>query len=1201
MLDSIVMNYQEILDISEWGLAAFAIAIAITASYTTLALPGPSEFSTEKFCLQTWPCEKVILVTEIGVMGIVTILVQQFPVAVNLKVLLLFGIWTLMALGIRGLILNWLGHEWRIAQDNCQTNDQGLRLLIEEMPVGAILLDPQGKLIATNPAAIALLNLDVNTQWLDQALPPNWRFLREDGTPYSLAELPPYQALTQGEAIHNVAIAIECSQRSEFLWLLFNAEPQVNRDGKVEQVVCTFSNISDQKQAEAAFQTCQLNLIAAQEFAYVGQWQVDLQTAKITWSKEIFQMFGWNGHQGEPSYRQLLQQIHPEDRRQWCKTVKQIRQSAEFSGLDFRVIHPDGSIRYLEGRGKAIANAQGQLTRLIGTTIDITERKQAEIALNREQALLRGLIDALPDIIFYKDRNSRYVACNQAFERLVSRSKTEIMGKTDQELFSTHTAQWLQAYDQAVIVHQQPQSYEGWAIDPNGNHRFFDTFKQPVFDQNNQFLGLVGIGRDVTERRQAEAALQESADRERAISKVIQRMRQTLDLETIFQATTQELRQAIECDRVLVYQFQADWSGLLVAESVARGWKQMIPVSDPELTKTAVNHPECQVQTLETNFTLIQDTYLQQSQGGGYQQRSSYRCVSDIYQREFANCYLHLLEGLQARAYIIVPIFCGNQLWGLLGAYQNAQPRDWRKAEIRIVTQIANQLGVAVQQAELFAQTQQQARQLQHAKEVADTANLAKSEFLANMSHELRTPLNAILGFTQLMSGDRTLDSDYQQYLSIITRSGKHLLDLINDVLEMSKIEAGRETLSQNTFDLYHLLDSVEGMLQLRANSKGLQLIFNVAANVPRYIQTDERKLRQVLINLLSNAIKFTETGCVTLQVACGNQYFPFGTRESDLISLQFQVIDTGYGIAPEELQKLFKPFVQTATGLKAKEGTGLGLPISRKFVQLMGGDITVQSQPGQGSTFSFEIAATTAQEIPVSDIQITPKKPIGLVPNQPTYRILVVEDNSANRLLITKLLRTVGFEVQEAANGQQALEFWENWHPHLIWMDMRMPVMNGYEATRKIKATLKGEATVIIALTASAFIEQRQDILSAGCNDFVRKPFQPAEIFDKIAEYLGVQYIYEEETPQSLNNTGQTTAYPVDLTLDAKNLKVMSEDWIERLYSSAAQGSDFTIIQLLDEIPPDYSHLTQTLKHLVENFRFDRIMELAHPHELPF
>jgi signal transduction histidine kinase/DNA-binding response OmpR family regulator len=537
------------------------------------------------------------------------------------------------------------------------------------------------------------------------------------------------------------------------------------------------------------------------------------------------------------------------------------------------------------------------------------------------------------------------------------------------------------------------------------------------------------------------------------------------------------------------------------------------------------------------------------------------------------------------------------------------------------VSRLAHQLSESRKQIESYSD------RLEKTAAAANAANRTKSEFLANMSHELRTPLNAILGFTQMMQRESDRNSDQHEYLGIISRSGEHLLNLINDVLSMAKIEAGRTVFEPNTFDLHHLLRTLEETLRIKAEEKSLQLFVKVQRNVPQFIKTDEMKLRQVLVNLLSNAIKFTQAGQITLTVSLGEalgsseftesvesvnseespKYLKSQTTTSQSVAYQhilFTLQDTGLGIDPSELPRLFDPFYQSSKTKKAHQGAGLGLAISQRFVQLMGGTLQVQSQPHQGATFSFQIRAVPSAS---HELAAAPNNEVlCLALGQSAYRILVVEDIASSRKLLVSLLSLVGFEVQAAVNGEKAIAVYQAWHPHLIWMDMRMPVMDGYEATQRIRALelqqKKQQPIKIIALTASAFEEERAAVLASGCNDFVRKPFHTHIIFLKMAEHLGVQYLYKDSSPNQIQNQTQNHAQnrPQDRTqpeaalLQPEDLTVMSANWLSQFHQAAIQVDAEELEQLIKQIPAEYNQLATALSTSAKNFCFDELIALT-------
>ncbi len=472
---------------------------------------------------------------------------------------------------------------------------------------------------------------------------------------------------------------------------------------------------------------------------------------------------------------------------------------------------------------------------------------------------------------------------------------------------------------------------------------------------------------------------------------------------------------------------------------------------------------------------------------------------------------------------------------------------------------------------------------LKRAKEGAETANHAKSTFLANMSHELRTPMNAILGFSQLTLRDPTLLKAQRENIAIIERSGRHLLGMINDILDLAKVEAGRMELKPLIFDPWRTLNEVGEMMRLRSREAGLTINLELAPRLPHRVKADIGKLRQVLINLMGNAIKFTPKGRITLR---GGLLEPpiDGDRHCQLL---FEVEDTGIGIPAERLSTIFDPFVQVEQTPPAQRGTGLGLAIARSHVALMGGTITIDSEMGVGTRCRFTVRAERIPDEPILPEEEAPPRVLALAPGQQRWRILIAENDDENRLLLKQLLSQAGFDVREAKNGGQAVTLFQEWSPHFIWMDIRMPVMNGVVATRKIRHLPHGRETRIVVLTANVFTENEPEILYAGCDEVIYKPYQDQEIFDALARHLGVTYLHAEPTAP---RTGDDGDVPVTGALKPGDLNSLPDTLQQKLYQAASELNIETTRTVIDEIRPLHPQLAARLAVLADHYEFGRI-----------
>jgi len=459
----------------------------------------------------------------------------------------------------------------------------------------------------------------------------------------------------------------------------------------------------------------------------------------------------------------------------------------------------------------------------------------------------------------------------------------------------------------------------------------------------------------------------------------------------------------------------------------------------------------------------------------------------------------------------------------------------------------------------------------------AEAANRAKTSFLATMSHELRTPLNAILGFSDLLRRDPTLSSGQRDELDIISRSGMHLLGLINQVLDMAKIESGQTVAEMSAVDLPMLVDDVDAMMRTRAESAGLQFVVEVADDVPRYIRSDGQKLRQILLNLVGNSLKFTTEGGVSARVKTSGDT---GSSTHAGLRLVIEVEDSGAGIPAAQQQRIFEPFVQLNE--RGGAGTGLGLSIVREYARLLGGTVEVRSEVGSGSLFRVNLPVEVAKAEEVTTVDES-RHVVGLAPGQPDWRVLVVEDDPVNRILLGGLLEDVGFTVAFAENGAECLKVFGEFRPHFIWMDRRMPVMDGLEATSLIRAREDGGEVKIAALTASVFEEQREEWVRAGIDGFVRKPFRQSEIFDCMHRLLGVDYLYREQAQQNQVPSGAELS---------RELAKLPASVRAQLTEALILGATARLAEVLQEVRPVSAELAGTLEQAIADFNYALVLD---------
>ena len=1071
---------------------------------------------------------------------------------------------------------NQLVDHWQAKLLALETNENQLKLFLESMLIGIVTIDNEGKVHYLNQKAQEILGDTNEYKTLEDI--NRQIFLAGTKLPYPEDRQPLLQAL-RGKA--HLVDDIEVRQMGQNLPLEMWGAPVFDRQGKLSYAIAAFQNITERKRIEMeriefAYDLFHLNkklreseqkLVQFLEAMPIGIQALNGDGYPYYLNKKAKELLGKKDFEEFPEYTnekndsdklmdtyplfiQGTNQPYPRD---WQPIVRALwGESTKVDNLEVR----HEKIIPLESWGNPIFDSDGHIAYAIATFQDITERKRADeeriefaydlYLLNKKlkegENSLSQFIDAMPLGVSVLDAQGKPYYFNQKAQELLGFGIMLADTMDDlPELYQLYVAGTNEIYPYELRPITRALKGEVSSVDDMEVHQGervtpLESWGSPIFDEKGNIAYAIVAFQDITERKHAEAERLEFAQQLLEINKHLENHAQLLEQQVekrtaTLQQREQTLQAILDATTDTILMMEIDSKIVTINPTGAKRFGKTV--------RQIIGH---------RLFNLLPD--------------------------ELAKRRRNISDQVVTFKKPLVFVDQEDGIWYEGNYYPVINDNEE-------VTHIA-----------LFSRDITQRKQ---AEEALEKANKAKSTFLANMSHELRTPLNGILGYAQILQADATLGENQQKGINIIRQCGEHLLTLINDILDISKIEAGKLELMPSNCHFPEFIHTIVELFHMRARQNNINFVYKVKDQLPTEVRVDEKRLRQILLNLLSNAVKFTQQGDVTFSIQIESAQNPpteYADYEHTMTfkRFTFEVQDTGIGISGEEIEQIFLPFQQVGSQSLTVEGTGLGLPISKKLVGMMGGHLRVTSIVNQGSCFFFSI------ELPVridAEEQHRAQQATIMGYKGQLHSIMIVDDKWQNRSVLTSLLQPLNFEIIEAENGQEALDKAYAIKPNIILMDIVMPIMNGIESTQHIRQFLSPEDSIIIGISADIVGDHEQQCYAAGCQAFLPKPVDTQQLLETLEKYCNIEWICDDSAKDMVATSPKSSANSTES--EEIELVPPSSEQAEELLDLAKVGDIHGIVmyaESLEEEQPELKGFIQEVCQLARSFQERKLQQ---------